>query len=402
MAGVVVGAAPAGAQSITASVSQTTDLVDGQAVEVSWSSEEPVGLKVCAGDACFEPSPPNADDFLSITTNPIEVPMPAAFRETNEGPLIDCRIEACELRVVAEGSSDVVPLQFDPTAPLLPDPELVVSPANGLTDAQLVDVTMPGPWGFDYVEQCTESGECVVDPAQQFELRNDAAVRVRSSIGGEDCEATCTLVANVYHPRVFSVTKPIALAPGTRPITDPELSFDDELTPGQSFTLNGSGFLPDTTFDVELCFASECEFFDEGQTDGGGTFSIPVTACAIRMTCEVKVEAFGDTATTRLFDNVGNEPFCDPVYDTTIDEGIPYRVAENHLGEQEELLLDASRSTTGCVPAPMGSSRPLKRSTTPTRTPPLRLSGSSTTPMSTASTPERSSSPGTRRGRSRR
>lgn len=78
-ASMVVGVDSAGAQGLTVSVSQTTDLVDGQMVEVSWTPDETVGLSLCSDDGCIQLTVPHAWEFQPVSTNPIEVPVPAAF-----------------------------------------------------------------------------------------------------------------------------------------------------------------------------------------------------------------------------------------------------------------------------------------------------------------------------------
>lgn len=144
----------------------------------------------------------------------------------------DCRIEACELHVNTRNGPSSVPLEFDSSAPLLPDPELTVTPATGLVDGQVVDVNMSGPWGFVTVQQCLTSGPCL-DPIDEFgQVRTSDSILVHSSEGGVDCGAShCVLRGNVSHPRLLRIKSPIGLAPGPQSATDPTSTFDGPVPP---------------------------------------------------------------------------------------------------------------------------------------------------------------------------
>jgi hypothetical protein len=158
----------------TVSVDPSTDLVDGQVVQVEvtgLSSGAYADIAECpAGftdplSQCGNVWNAQADDDGSVST-PYEVratftSFPALKGERGSSlPTVDCRTDACVLAVAPTDDLDrygSIALGFDPDAPLRPELRIGVYPKTGLVDDQTVSVAMTGytPAGPVDVVECS-------------------------------------------------------------------------------------------------------------------------------------------------------------------------------------------------------------------------------------------------------
>lgn len=128
----------------TAAAAPGAALVDGQTVEVTgsgWSSDH-VAVEFCArlGRACDHH--PRDVDVAPDGTFTVELPARALVSSWG-GPTSDCRLVACEVRVAGGDQRAIVPVSFDPLAPLL-QPQLAIAPEGTLVNGQVVTVTGSG------------------------------------------------------------------------------------------------------------------------------------------------------------------------------------------------------------------------------------------------------------------
>lgn len=153
------------------------DLVDGQRVRVTgggYEPDQPLLLALC------KPAPRSygACDFsgaFPIDTHAdaagaldLEVTLFARMVGFDARPL-DCRRHACSLVTFEQGLPDdrlgEAPLDFDPDAPLLPDPVVDAHPLTDLVDGQEVTIEGTGfrPGEGYFVEQCLDD-----DPGHDY------------------------------------------------------------------------------------------------------------------------------------------------------------------------------------------------------------------------------------------
>ncbi len=339
----IVGTAggPAGGQvdatATSVSVSDTTDLVDGQPVDVSWAPLDLLTLPyLCTADlaSCVDLVVPHPVEFHN-STSPVTVPIPAAFQNDEDQSLIDCRVVACVVRV----QEVTTPVTFDPAAPLLPDPIVSVSPSPLLSDGDIATVTMSGPWGLRGAAQCSPATCLDSVSADTSSLVSSMPIQVRSSIEGTECGAeNCALDIQLHHPRVQLVRQAIAFDPNSPQVTNPQLSFAGTVSPGAPLALHGDGFLPNTYIRLAVCTPTLCTD-ESGYAGEDGTFEVEITVCA-GAPCTVTAYGYGDVASVQLRGTETLEPFCDPLYEVTATEGISYRTASNYQGEPVDLKLD--------------------------------------------------------------
>ncbi|MBL8778877.1 MAG: hypothetical protein JNK12_23300 [Acidimicrobiales bacterium] len=154
-------AAAPDARSIT--VSPSTDLVDGQEVEVAgtgWPAGAELWVTVCAagtghcgGTSIDVVAAP--DGSFATTLRPR-----VQFTGPDLHP-VDCLLTPCEVRAWPDtlNQSAAEAIAFDPNAPLLPPPTIAVDPATDLVDGQTVTVTGDGyaPDQRYWVAQCPAS-----------------------------------------------------------------------------------------------------------------------------------------------------------------------------------------------------------------------------------------------------
>lgn len=147
-------------------VAPTTDLVDGQVVQVIGSGLDPwsyLNARQCGPtgvDGWSRCRWLGFDGLEADGTGALqdELSVRAVFTSMFGGDdaLVDCRVEACWLQLSGNDVDVSVPLTFDPDAALLPPPTVTVEPAAGILDGQTVAVTLTGfePGGWPRVEVC--------------------------------------------------------------------------------------------------------------------------------------------------------------------------------------------------------------------------------------------------------
>lgn len=128
----------------TATATPATGLVDGQRVPLSGVGWEPGGhveMRLCGhrSQVCDRFGPgvdagPDGSFVGELTVRTVIV--------DRDGEA-DCRLVACEIRLGDDAHVAVVPVGFDPLAPVL-DPRLSVVPDTGLVNGQVVRVTGSG------------------------------------------------------------------------------------------------------------------------------------------------------------------------------------------------------------------------------------------------------------------
>lgn len=281
-------AEPAGAaRPPTATVTPDEGLTDGQpvtvtgtaavdaGVEVRQCTAQPTGQRDCDTDtARFTTA---RDGRFELTLTVYAVIVTAAGR-------VDCREEGrCAAVVVAQdessgaawGDAAVVPLAFDPGAPLEPPPTVTVTPARNLVDGQRVHVQGRGflldpVFGSDVqIFECAPErtlDRCQVletfvslDDEGGFAVDVPIAARIHTPGGAHDCRTSagpCQIVATrwfVDSPRAghadlhFDADAPLA--------PDPTIQVEPSTDLGDftSVSVRGRDFLGGQTVRVEVC-----------------------------------------------------------------------------------------------------------------------------------------------------
>lgn len=295
-----------------------TGLVDGQVVAVTGSGFQPesfVALQQCTADAldtrgCTWRGYADTDATGSFST---KVSVLAAF-EAAGGTRVNCRSAPgrCQLvagRVGDPGEAGVVPLVFDPSAPLRPPPVLTVEPATDLVDGQVVTLTGTGFLPFDddiTVAQCRArwDGPDDCDTASVYsQVAEDGTFTVTLALdavlrtdGGEvDCrtasQGCVVVVGDLYGDSGDLAEAPLAFDPDApllpppvltvAPSTDLAAQSDVEVV-----LATGQGFEPFTFVQLQQCAAADTiEGCDLDQTqylsvDEAGAFAQSVSLAA--------------------------------------------------------------------------------------------------------------------------
>jgi hypothetical protein len=300
--------AEAGPPTPTASVDPTTNLVDGQFVTVTADgliSYDPQFGSDLVVAACRLPfTSENADcdrqagDFFGAdNSGHLEEPYELfALLHLRGGTEVDCRVAACGLVLIPFdggelGDPIVVPLQYDPSAPLLPDPTLTVTPAVDLVDGQVVDVDGTG-WrpghGVDLLtcaagstsdRTCDQLGrfEATVEDDGTLHRRFPVPAIIRPYQQPEiDCRtAACSVVGLLDFTFARYAEAPITLAPDG-PLLRPTLTVTPHtgLTDGQPVTVEGTGVRPGGWARVVHCLAGattadDCAWWTQEHVSGG-------------------------------------------------------------------------------------------------------------------------------------
>lgn len=165
-------AAPA-APPPTLTVSPNTGLVDGQILDIDGSGLRPrtfLWVFVCEGEipsarrcpqVVFSSERARLDGTIAIRWRARAVPVDL------DGE-VDCRRDHCFLATSEapwEDDTPMVPLEFDPDAPLLPDPSINVAPTSNLQDGQEVSVVGTGGFagGVAFLQQCLVGRDSFLD-----------------------------------------------------------------------------------------------------------------------------------------------------------------------------------------------------------------------------------------------
>jgi hypothetical protein len=302
---------PAGAGTLptpTGSLDPDADLVDGQVVTVTGDGfrgydDSPGGYAIAA--ACRLPFTDEEADcdrqaggfFHADDGGHVEEPLELfAVLVLRGGVEVDCRVASCGIVLIAWDSyrySDpvVLPLDFDPTAPLLPEPTLTVTPATDLEDGQVVDVDgtdwRPGhdvdllvcAAGSTDGRDCDQLGRfsTVVDQDGNLHRRFPIPAIVRPWQRPEiDCRVSaCSVFALLDTTFRRYVEAPITLAPDG-PVLHPTLTITPNtgLQDGQRVVAEGTGLRPGGWLRLVHCLtgattADDCAWWTSEHVSGG-------------------------------------------------------------------------------------------------------------------------------------
>ena len=207
----------------TAVVEPSTGLVDGQTVHLTgtgYQLDRETDVLQCSGVDTDAPTCTYLDfpDVAADGTIAIDLRLRAEIPGEGDAGPVDCRAPAadCELVIDHYAAHALIrlPLGFDPDAPLLPGPTLVVQPTAGIVDGQSVGVVASGftPGDGIVVQFCSGSALRACDDRRQIDgvvgddgtfvgrVVVDAVLRVTAESGAEaalDCRVApgCLLVA---------------------------------------------------------------------------------------------------------------------------------------------------------------------------------------------------------------
>jgi len=283
----VVGPAPADAGSGTGSVtlSQSTDLVDGQAVTVDgtgWEADEAVVINQCTvgTDKCGFAMAAAEIDAAGAFAAPVRV---RTVLPLEAGGSVDCRVAACEVRATTQlglEASSAAPTSFDPGPPLLPPPTIVVDPTSGIVDGRRVTVTGSQ---FFYVQevlfaQCrggtTDPGrggcsgiEGSADPDVDGNFTVELEVRavIGRAADRTDCRIdACAISAAMFPYRTVAAEDLLGFDPDAPLRPAPELTVTPTtgLVDGQQVAVSGSGFVNGEAVALVQCAASIGDLYE--------------------------------------------------------------------------------------------------------------------------------------------
>ncbi len=280
----------------TVTAAPTTGLVDGDRIDFA-GDDFPLdvfGEGFAQAMLCRDPVATSADCDLSQSVG-VEVDpsghiegriFVSPILDLPSGPF-DCRSGDCLLVVGSEGllfsalelsEAALVPLEFDPDAPLRPPPTLVADPATGLVDGDLVHLDGEGfdPERFFTVQQCIaapeDTGDCegglirfgITGPDAQI----DGFIGVRATfetwLGQQvDCRVTaCSIV--IAHGDLGRHAEAVLEFDPNGALLDPtiEVTPSTDLEDGDTVEVTGTGFRPDLPLVVGQCPAHAIDDFD--------------------------------------------------------------------------------------------------------------------------------------------
>ena len=349
-AGLTSTAQGVGAQT-TPTASPTTDLIDGQEVVItSTVTDGYISTAICtqAGNCAY---------LETSGYSPASLYIPAAFQGASADgsdlpQIFDCRVTTCTLQVTEYSDAlpqpveTSIPITFNPSAPMLPDPVPTISPQNNLIDGQNVDLSIANLWPTSgewsspvYVEQCTPDGLC-----SNFQSTDEPIV-IAATLHGSDCRVVaCYLRINPGHPRFSELIVPLdfdAAAPLRPPII---LTATEGVTsPGASITITGTGLVPFSQAELQRCEGNVCTWVESAKADANGNVTIDAVLCeGANVECTFNLTNLVWTATVTVTTAVPADakPFCDPIYQSNATLDVPYRTAVDHEGNTIELALD--------------------------------------------------------------
>lgn len=252
----------AGAISVTPNV----DLVDGQTITVTgtgWPAHGTVNLVQCEGaeDHCTGPDGSAPTDGAGSFSTTMRVR--AVFADY-DGTVVDCRLSPCALRLDIGVRHAAASLSFDPVAPLLPSPTVVVAPDVDLIDGQDVAVSGTGffpdefvhlaecPAGASAFQQCAvlAHGGDITDPSGNFSTTVEVVARFQSFFTPVDCRQTaCVLVAGPLPPPSLDAEAALTFDPDgpllpPPPVGTATASPTTGLVDGQVIEVEGTGYAP--------------------------------------------------------------------------------------------------------------------------------------------------------------
>jgi hypothetical protein len=194
---------------------------------------------------------------------------------------VDCRTESCSLVVydIATEVATAAPLDFDPSASLLPAPALVVAPASEVRDGQVLHLTGERflPWHVLVPVLCLPDPQTVDDCDAAGAFSNDFQATSHGDIDTEiaavaafqtgngaqvDCRATACEIAlfNLLWGNQLRGGPPVAAAgvsfdPSGDLLGEPLITAHptSQLPEEVSIEVRGRGFRPLSTIEVVVC-----------------------------------------------------------------------------------------------------------------------------------------------------
>jgi predicted esterase len=376
----------------TIAVHPATDLVDGTDVEVSGSGfrpDEGASVVICADhggeEVCRYPGWFPADATGTFTQ---VLRLRTILRGwTPDGPVeVDCRTTTCTARALSDHGlwSNPVPLHFDPTAPLLPPPTVVVTPPTDLVDGDVVTVAVGGfsPDAYLDVEVCVLDPEgvrlgCTWKPGLSADGSGAGttsfAVRARLRAWDADadlldCRAQACTVTVTDHASDDRAVAPLPFAPDGPLLPPPVVTVapTDAIVDGETVTVTGSGFVPGEWVDVQLCVTATTTCDHESArsvpVDSTGAMTVDLRLrgtfdhwtgetvdCRTAPGCEVVARASEAPDEVRVPVTFAPPPpprgrWLDPVFDEVeVTNDVVYRTTIDSRGNTVDLKMDIYR-----------------------------------------------------------
>jgi hypothetical protein len=301
---------PAGPDPVreTATITPDSDLIDGQVVTIVGEDFDVTDRYGSLGEIieCRLPVT-DRDDCDERTDTYAEIDrtgyLAASYRLEAllrvDGADVDCRTTACALFVGQEGGglarAALVPLDFDPSAPLGPPPTVTVTPSTSLRDGQIVDVDGEGlrskgylillqcRWGATDPEACTFETYDFVDVRADGTFHTQVALRAVFEDSSRErnrvnCRVTaCSLTAfQDPYGYYYGAPSPEGIFGGDidrtarvrlrfrphAPLLEPSISTDDltDVHSGQRWRIWGTGGRPEGTLILVQCAAGARRF----------------------------------------------------------------------------------------------------------------------------------------------
>lgn len=269
------------------SAKPSTDLVDGQEIEISAAGDSHyLSVLQCAGEISTD-YPRRCRSVASLLANEAPPTFVAGVSRMLVGN--DCARVSCSLVLVNNDNGQVEahqPLTFDPKAKRQGQLRMRVAPTTGLADRQPVEVTLTGLVSWHNLMQCTVvkgeiTNNCIGMSTEHEAIRrtvSTSVVNVRRNIAGHDCAAkarSCALVVRYsngsdYYQEGEPRTKHKLLTfdAGAEPFPGPSITVDPAagLAEGDIVRVVGSQFR--TGYEVYVGICSSDFEIDRGELIG--------------------------------------------------------------------------------------------------------------------------------------
>ncbi len=283
---------PAGPDPVrrTVTVDPTTDLVDGQEVTVTGDGfgtrryDRYVEIFQCRLPAAgYDDCDPGTYEFDQADQDghlDSKAHLEALLRFP-DGTTLDCRTGGCALLVrrydesFARGA--LVPLGYDPSAPLGPPPSVSIDPSADLVDGQIVDVTGADwrPNSYGYLAQCrsraTSYEQCSFDTLSFVDIEDSGGFETQVGVNavfrqaGNGARVNCRVAACSLFVVLESQYENLTGAARARlrfdpdaPLLEPTIGTPDltGLHAGDQVRIHGSAGRPEGTVVLIQCVAN--------------------------------------------------------------------------------------------------------------------------------------------------
>lgn len=205
-----------------AEVSPAGALIDGQQVRVTgvgWTSES-VAVQLCEHRSRVCDRYPRDAAVSPDGSFSVDVTVRARPRMT-DGTIGDCRFAACEVRVGDDERRAILPVSFDPLAPLLAE-QLSITPTGTLVNGQVVTVTGNGFLPGEQLlvrQRCYYAPDCGARVVPDADGRFSLTTRVQDVVdvyhGTSDCRGVGRCAIRVVEPNTWIevANAPLTFAP---------------------------------------------------------------------------------------------------------------------------------------------------------------------------------------------